>query len=102
MRGAVFLACPHPRNDDQEEWDKLQAILKASAKSKARNLIIDEVCAGIQHDSQDFVAAFNERPILSLFEAVESVRRKFVFRDKRLVGHPESLTITELTILFEI
>jgi hypothetical protein len=75
--GAVFLACPHPRKEDDKVWEKISLILRLCVKTKAKHVSSSEIAAGLARDSMVFEQAFSQVPVLSLYETIESKTGRF-------------------------
>jgi len=84
--GAVFLACPHPRKEDDKVWDKISLILRFCVKAKAKHVSPSEIAAGLAEDSMVFEQAFAQVPVLSFYETMESKTGRF--SQKALVKPP--------------
>jgi hypothetical protein len=87
IAGSILLACPHSRSADIDVWQNIPSILKKYSKTKTKNLVNKEMARALAEDSLSFERAYEQIPVLSLYETLET-RTTGLFFGKTMVGGP--------------
>jgi hypothetical protein len=71
IAGSILLACPYSRSVDIDVWQNITSILKKYSKTKSKNLVNKEMARALAEDSLSFERAYEQTPVLSLYETLE-------------------------------
>jgi hypothetical protein len=99
--GVIFLGCPHSCSGEVDVWQNVSLICKKYSKGKLKHQITPEMASGLAEDSKTFEQAFDEKPVLSLYETRET-REGGRFTPKTIVGSSGAAATQRTTTDFRV